>query len=160
VGELWHPGFPDGGATFDELVDTADEQGVEVSVPPVGHEIDVGGVGLEVLGPLRRYASPNDHSLVVTARLGELDVLLSGDVEMTAQRELGPIEADVLKVAHHGAATSDLDWLEGSDASLAVISVGPNDFGHPSPDVVAALEASGARVARTDRDGDVIVRPP
>jgi competence protein ComEC len=160
VGELWHPGFPDGGATFDELVDTADERRVEVSVPAVGHEIDVGGVGLEVLGPLRRYASPNDHSLVVRARLGTLDLLLSGDVEMTAQRELGPIEADVLKVAHHGAATSDLDWLEGSDASLAVISVGPNDFGHPSPDVVAALEASGARVARTDRDGDVIVRPP
>ncbi len=94
------------------------------------------------------------------ARLGELDLLLSGDVEETAQQELGPIRADVLKVAHHGAATSDVEWLVDADASLAVISVGPNDFGHPSPEVVAALEASGARVARTDLDGDIVVRPP
>jgi competence protein ComEC len=160
VSEMWHPGFPDGGATFDLLADAAAERGVEVSVPALGHEVDVGGVGLEVLGPLRRYASPNDHSLVLGARLGELDLLLSGDVEATAQQELGPIETDVLKVAHHGAATSDIDWIEGTGANLAVISVGSNDFGHPSPEVVAALEASGARVVRTDRDGDIVVRPP
>jgi competence protein ComEC len=160
VGEMWHPGFPDGGATFDFLADAAAERGVEVSVPALGHEVDVGGVGLEVLGPLRRYASPNDHSLVLGARLGELDLLLSGDVEATAQQELGPIETDVLKVAHHGAATSDIDWIESTGANLAVISVGSNDFGHPSPEVVAALEASGARVVRTDRDGDIVVRPP
>ena len=160
VGTLWHPGFPDGGATFDRLLDVAAERGLEVAVPTPGHVVDVGGVDLEVLGPLRRYASPNDHSLVVVARLGELDLLLSGDVEETAQHELGPIRADVLKVAHHGAATSDIEWLVDADASLAVISVGPNDFGHPSPEVVAALEASGARVARTDLDGDIVVRPP
>ena len=65
----------------------------------------------------------------------------------------------MLKVAHHGAATSDIDWIEGTGANLAVISVGSNDFRHPSR-VVAALEASGARVVRTDRDGDMIVRPP
>jgi competence protein ComEC len=97
---------------------------------------------------------------VLGARLGELDLLLSGDVEATAQQELGPIETDVLKVAHHGAATSDIDWIEGTGANLAVISVGSNDFGHPSPEVLAALEASGARVVRTDRDGDIVVRPP
>ncbi len=57
----------------------------------------------------------------------------SGDVEETAQQELGPIRADVLKVAHHGAATSDIEWLVDTGASLAVISVGPNDFGHPVP---------------------------
>ena len=66
----------------------------------------------------------------------------------------------MLKVAHHGAATSDIDWIEGSGASLAVISVGQTISVIPSPEVVAALEASGARVVRTDRDGDMIVRPP
>ncbi len=160
VGARWHPSFPDGGASFDRLLEVASERGLEVAVPSPGDVVDVGGVDLEVLGPLRRYASPNDHSLVVVARLEELDLLLSGDVEETAQQELGPIRADVLKVAHHGAATSDIEWLIDVDASLAVISVGPNDFGHPSPEVVAALEASGARVARTDLDGDIVVRPP
>ncbi len=160
VGELWHPGFPDGGATFDLLLEMAADRGIEVAVPIVGQEVDVGGVELEVMGPLRRYASPNDHSLVIDARLGDLDLLLAGDVEETAQHELGPIRAEVLKVAHHGAATSDVEWLTGTGATLAVISVGPNDFGHPSPEIIAAIEASGARVVRTDQAGDILVRPP
>ena len=130
VSELWHPGFPDGGATFDFLADAAAERGVEVSVPALGHEVDVGGVGLEVLGPLRRYASPNDHSLVLGARLG--DSICSCPVTSRDRSAgLGPIETDVLKVAHHGAATSDIDWIEGTGANLAVISVGSNDFRAP-----------------------------
>jgi competence protein ComEC len=40
---------------------------------------------------------------------------------------------------------------------VAVISVGPNDFGHPAPEVITALEAAGARVRRTDLEGDVVV---
>ena len=71
VSELWHPGSPTAGRPSTELADAAAERGVEVSVPALGHEVDVGGVGLEVLGPLRRYASPNDHSLVLGARLGD-----------------------------------------------------------------------------------------
>jgi competence protein ComEC len=35
--------------------------------------------------------------------------------------------------------------------------VGPNDFDHPSPKVLAALEAAGAEVHRTDREGDVVI---
>jgi competence protein ComEC len=62
----------------------------------------------------------------------------------------------VLKVPHHGSATSDLDWLVATSGMGAVISVGDNDFGHPNPEVVKALTADGA-LARTDRDGDVVI---
>ena len=84
-------------------------------------------------------------------------MLLTGDVERIAQGDLGRMEADVLKAPHHGAATSDLEWLTAVGADLAIISVGPNDFGHPAPAVVHALRSAGAEVARTDSDGDVIV---
>jgi len=60
-------------------------------------------------------------------------------------------------VPHQGAATSDPEWLRNVDADLAVISVGPNDFGHPSAWVITTLEESGATVVRTDVDGDVVV---
>ncbi len=66
VGELWHPGFPDGGATFDFACWMwQPSEAWRWRFPALGQEVDVGGVDLEVLGPLRRYASPNDHSLVV-----------------------------------------------------------------------------------------------
>jgi competence protein ComEC len=87
---------------------------------------------------------------------GGPSLLLSGDIEAIAQLELGVLPAAVLKVPHHGSATSDLDWLVATSGMGAVISVGDNDFGHPNPDVVETLRADGA-LARTDRDGDVVI---
>jgi competence protein ComEC len=84
-------------------------------------------------------------------------VAVTGDIETHAQADLAPVRADVLKVPHQGAATSDLDWLAAAAPELAVVSVGPNAYGHPDPDVIAALEVTGARVMRTDTAGDVLV---
>jgi len=61
-------------------------------------------------------------------------------------------------VAHHGSASQDPDLVRGTDARLAVISVGPdNDYGHPAPSLLALLREARMQVARTDRDGDVAV---
>ena len=40
---------------------------------------------------------------------------------------------------------------------MAVVSVGENDYGHPVPATLEAIEATGAQVWRTDEHGDVIV---
>jgi competence protein ComEC len=65
---------------------------------------------------------------------------------------------DVLKVPHHGSRHQDLDWLASLGARLALVSVGAdNDYGHPAPDLLAALSAAGASVWRTDVSGDVVV---
>lgn len=156
VGRLWYPGFVDAGG-FEDLLAIAASRGVPVEVPVAGWSADVGTIHLEVLGPIRRYASPNDQSLVVLATIDRRRVLLAGDIEVIAQNELGTVRADVLKVPHQGAATSDLAWLQSVQATTAIISVGPNTFGHPSADVVAALEGAGAKVLRTDRSGDVVI---
>ena len=84
-------------------------------------------------------------------------MLLPGDIEVFAQGELSHLRADVLKVPHQGAATSDRRWLEEVGADLAVVSVGPNQFGHPAEWVIEVLKASGAEVVRTDEVGDVVV---
>jgi competence protein ComEC len=62
-----------------------------------------------------------------------------------------------LKVPHHGAATSLPAFFEAVDPELAVVSVGPNDYGHPVPAVLNELRATGARVLRTDLAGDITV---
>ena len=67
------------------------------------------------------------------------------------------LHADVLKVPHHGAATSIEPFFEAVDAEVAVVSVGPNTYGHPVPEVLDWIRATGAEVFRTDRAGTVTV---
>jgi competence protein ComEC len=155
VGRLWHSGQE--GEAFDALLEEMTAAGVPAEVPAVGWTAQVGAFRLDVLGPVRRYESLNDGSLVLRVTAGGATLLLSGDVEAAAQADLGPLPADVLKVPHQGAATSDLEWLAASAGGVAVITVGPNDFGHPASEVVAALEAAGAMVHRTDQEGDVVI---
>ena len=156
VGRLWHSGRADSELAA-ALVTAAESHGIAVEVVAHGWSASVGELTVEVLGPMRRYASPNDESVVLRVSAGGSSVLLPGDVEAIAQADLGSQPADVLKVPHQGAATSDLDWLRASAGGVAVISVGPNPFGHPSDDVIAALEDTGVRVLRTDREGDVVL---
>jgi beta-lactamase superfamily II metal-dependent hydrolase len=69
------------------------------------------------------------------------------------------IRADVLKVGHHGSSTSSTDhFLDAVNPALAVISVGAdNIYGHPSADVLAALDRLGVRTVRTDLAGTIVV---
>lgn len=130
---------------------------VPVERPMIGRTIERNGDRVEVIGPRRRYAGPNDQSIVLVADIGATTVLLAGDIETVAQAELAVAGVDVLKVPHQGAATSDARWLAAHAGDLAVVSVGPNDFGHPSDWVLEVLEESGARVLRTDEFGDVVL---
>ena len=107
-------------------------------------------------------SAPNNASVVLVAEVAGVRILLTGDVEPSAQaslaRDLAGLRVDVLKVPHHGSRHQDLDWLTSLGAGVALVSVGEdNDYGHPAPDLLRALAAAGARVWRTDTDGDVVV---
>jgi competence protein ComEC len=158
IGAIWHSPDPDRGDLLPGILAAAAELGIPAAAPVPGDSATLGSFRIEVLGPLRRYASPNDGSLVLLVTAGDATLLLPGDIETFAQKELGPVPVDVLKVPHQGAATSDPDWLAATVGGIAVITVGSNDYGHPAPEIVALLREAGARVFRTDRDGDVVVR--
>lgn len=156
VARVWEATEPHRTESSAAFLEAARLSETPVETPAVGSKVSLGSLQLEVLGPRRRYASPNDQSLVLLIHGPARTMLLSGDIEVVAQAEL-PVRTDVLKVPHQGAATSDPDWLTSVGAELAVISVGPNDFGHPADWVVRALEETGAEVRRTDQDGDVVI---
>jgi competence protein ComEC len=121
-------------------------------------------VALRVLHPSGDgvSANPNEDSVVLRLEYGSTRILLAGDAEADAEAEmlreaLPHLGADVLKVAHHGSDTSTTPaFLQVVAPQIAVIPVGAgNRLGHPSPDVLVRLEASGADVYRTDMDGTV-----
>lgn len=158
VGRLWVPAFGSRGDVLDELVAAARAAGIGVEAigarsPPVR----IGAVTVQPLGPARRYATDNDGSIVLWVE-ARRSLLLAGDIESIAQRELPEVRPDVLLVPHHGSATTDVAWLEQVLGRTAVVSVGENRYGHPAPEIMAVLELSGAAVLTTAEDGDVLVR--
>jgi competence protein ComEC len=157
IDQVWIWGSAHSGESWELVAAQLARDGVAIEVPAVGTAATYGDVTIEVLGPLRRYDGANDQSIVLMVDAGATNVLMTGDIEEAAQTDLGAIGADVLKVPHHGGATSSLWWLAAVEPRLAVVSVGDNDYGHPSPDIVEALTSLGALVVRTDQAGDVVI---
>ncbi|MBA2337534.1 MAG: ComEC/Rec2 family competence protein [Acidimicrobiia bacterium] len=157
VGEIWYPAGQETGELLTELLEAAAAFGVPATAVGAGHGADLGRITVELLGPQRRYAADNDGSIVMAVSAGGVEVLLTGDVEAVAQNELPARRPDVLQVPHHGSSTTDLVWLKETVGSVAVISVGDNRFGHPTPEVLDALATADASIRTTLNDGDVLV---
>jgi competence protein ComEC len=108
-------------------------------------------------------SAKNDDSLVLCLRYGLRSILLPGDAEQTAEREMlanTPAErlrADILKVGHHGSKNSTTpEFLAATRPSLAIISAGEdNPYGHPNPELLERLHQAGVRILRTDQNGAV-----
>ncbi|WP_405090832.1 ComEC/Rec2 family competence protein [Micromonospora sp. NBC_01392] len=142
--------------------------GASLAPASAGWRWRAGAVELVAVGPpypLRGSRSdPNNNSLVLTATVAGVRILLAGDAETEEQRALletvpaGAFRAEVLKVAHHGSAYQDPDFLATVRPAVALVCVGvDNDYGHPNAGLLGRLSGGGARVMRTDTDGDVAV---
>lgn len=156
------------GRPYDRLVETVRSE--SRMVPAAGQRIPLPGGRLEVLEPAapgpggperKQYANPNDASIVVRVELHGRTFLFPGDAERAEERRLlgdRGLDADVLKVPHHGSRTSSTEeFLAEVTPRWCVISSGEgNSYGHPNPGTVARLAAHGCRTVRTDRHGTVI----
>jgi len=105
----------------------------------------------------------NNASIVIKLFYKNTDFLFTGDIEEAAEKKLlvwqNILKSDVLKVAHHGSSSSSsLEFLEKVNPLIAVISVGKNNFGHPSEKIIERLKDKNIAVYRTDQNGTVIIR--
>jgi competence protein ComEC len=123
-------------------------------------------VKIEVLGPDDDQVNSddtNDASIVIRLTYGSTSFLLTGDAEMPANKAIldrgFDVRSTVLKLGHHGSRTStNEDWLNRVQPQLGIISAGKdNSFGHPHPEVIAALEKLGIQYIRTDEHGTITV---
>jgi competence protein ComEC len=107
----------------------------------------------------------NDTSMVLrlTTNKGQ-KFLLTGDasakVEDKILEKYGAefLQSDVLKISHHGSNTaSGENFIKAVNPKQTVISVGENNFGHPSLRVIRRLERVGVEILRTEEDGDIVI---
>jgi competence protein ComEC len=159
--ELWIGLLPPSRA-LDNLIAEAQALGITVVRHWEGDDFALGGAEVNVLFPPQDWPvglePKNNDSMVLRVSYGSTSVLLEGDAEKAVEHRIAalhPQHSDLLKVGHHGSATSTTpEILTSTKPTFAVISVGfHTSFGLPKPDVLARLQAAGIRVYRTDLNG-------
>ena len=104
----------------------------------------------------------NQSSIVLKISYDDIDFLLMSDVEAEQEKAIAEkydIEAEVLKVAHHGSSSSStLDFLEKANPEAAIISYSKeNRYGHPVHRVIKNLEKLQAQIFSTAVYGNIVV---
>lgn len=144
---------------WSEVLESAKASDCVVREVAAGDRIaGLGPVSMRILGPWPGEER-NNASLVMRVDYGSVSILLTGDIEAPGEARLlaeaAATDVDVLKVPHHGSATSTTpEFLAAVSPELALVSVGrANRFGHPSPKVIERLANAGVVTARTDLSG-------
>lgn len=96
----------------------------------------------------------NDSSIVIELAYNTTKYLFMGDASTDVEKSRTWNDIDVLKVAHHGSNSStSQDFLKQVKPEIAVISVGENDYGHPTDTVLKNL--GNVELYRTDKNGTI-----
>ncbi|MBU1256843.1 MBL fold metallo-hydrolase [Patescibacteria group bacterium] len=124
----------------------------------VGDNVKGPTLDMGVASVLGKNTDVNMVSVVGVLRYGNFKAMFTGDIGFDEEKKIKLEGVDVLKVAHHGSKYSSGDeFIEKTDPEVAVILVGKNTFGHPTKETLDKLEQVGAKIFRTDLDGEVEV---
>lgn len=163
VAEAWLDSQSCTTQTCQDFYQALRDNGVVTAAVRMGEGYSWGEVTALVLNPSEPlYADKNENSIVLRVSYGSVDFLLTGDAETGAENRMlasgYPLEAEIVKVAHHGSRySSSAGFLSAVQPEVAIISVGANPYGHPHSETINRLQAIGAKIYRTDEQGTIIV---
>jgi competence protein ComEC len=163
VAEIWTNGAIGDSQEYRKFDAAVIGEGAEVRQVTRGYGIVVDGLSIEVLHPVTG-GDANNYSVVLLLTYSGFQILLTGDIEETAEQELVSSnlvpDVDILKVAHHGSAnSSSLGFLITARPEIAVYSASTgNSYGHPAEKTLNSLVCDiGAAVYGTDTHGTVSI---
>ena len=104
----------------------------------------------------------NEGGLSVLCSENEFDALITGDMSAESERRLVASEKlpdiELLVAGHHGSGNStSSELLHAVKPETAIVSVGYNKYGHPSPETLERLALNGIMVYRTDQVGSITI---
>lgn len=161
VDALYLPEIEDEYGVRDKLVALAAEKNIRVIFVTEQTEISLGAATVTVFPPVGK-GDMNEQGLTYLCTSGDFDLLITGDMSGPTELALTQMyklpDVEVLLVGHHGSKySSQQEFLSKIEPDAAIISVGDNNYGHPTDAAISRLEAAGATVYRTDRQGCVTV---
>jgi beta-lactamase superfamily II metal-dependent hydrolase len=163
IGNVYMPNVTKSTYTFEDLLLAMQSKGITFNRAAAGVTLDLGS-GLEAVfvGPVKdTYTDANNYSAVLHLKYGSTSFLFTGDVETESEGDMFisgvDLQSTVLKVGHHGSKYSTSEqFLKAVNPKYAVISVGPNSYGHPTEEVLDRLIQHGISVFRTDISGTIV----
>ncbi|EKN70933.1 hypothetical protein BABA_03689 [Neobacillus bataviensis LMG 21833] len=149
--------------TFEDFVIAVKNEGLKLKEAKAGVSLALAGVDAEFVGPVTSYGEDlNSSSAVLKVTNGENRFLFTGDATVKAEQDMiasgANLQADVLKLGHHGANTSTSEaFLTKVQPKYAIVSAGKdNQYGHPTVETLQKMQAQHIQVFRTDEQGTII----
>jgi len=166
VAQVLDPGMPSTSVLYERFLDTVDEKNIPYIVAEQGQTIDLDpALRILVLSPPKDRIGDdlNTNSIVLKISYGTVNLLYTGDATTGAEDLMAksgyPLDAQILKVGHHGSSGSGSSaFLSRVSPETAIISSGAgNSYGHPHQETLERLARAGAVIFRTDVDGTILV---
>lgn len=160
VQTIYLPDIEDEYGVRERLVSLAEEKGAQVTYVTKETTDTLGDTVLTIYPPVQSGGDLNELGLTALASAGDFDLLITGDMSGSTEKKLVETYAlpdiEVLVVSHHGSRySSNIRFLKAVTPEAAVISVGDNNYGHPSEETLQRLLAVGADIWRTDQQGTI-----
>lgn len=160
VQTIYLPDIEDEYGVRERLVSLAEEKGAQVTYVTKETADTLGDTVLTIYPPVQSGGNLNELGLTALASAGDFDLLITGDMSGSTEKKLVETYAlpniEVLVVSHHGSRySSNIRFLKAVTPEAAVISVGDNNYGHPSEETLQRLLAVGADIWRTDQQGTI-----
>ena len=160
VQTIYLPDIEDEYGVRERLVSLAEEKGAQVTYVTKETADTLGDTVLTIYPPVQSGGDLNELGLTALASAGDFDLLITGDMSGSTEKKLVETyalpEIEVLVVSHHGSRySSNIRFLKSVTPEAAVISVGDNNYGHPSEETLQRLLAVGADIWRTDQQGTI-----
>lgn len=163
VKEVWMSGDVHTSLTFEKALDAILELNVKYNEPRASEQYQFGSLLVEVVHPTKVTGDLNSGSIVLRISFYDIEFLFTGDAGLNAENEIlekgYELESDILKIGHHGSATSTSElFVSKIRPKLAVYSAAlENPYGHPDPMIINRLKGAGIEVHGTDKNGTIIL---
>jgi competence protein ComEC len=165
IGSFYAPKVTSDTNAFKAMVEELKKKGLKINVATKDLSLDLGNnVSFEILSPIEaKYEEVNNYSVVTKLTYKDTSFLFMGDAENLVEsqilRDKVDVDADILKIGHHGSSSStSSSFLKEVSPDFAIISLGKNNkYGHPHKETMEKLTDAKADVYRTDEDGTIVI---
>ncbi len=161
IGSIYMPRASSTSKTYEDLLTTISNKGLKIKTAKSGVVVlDDDNLKLEFIAPNSdSYSELNNYSAVLKLTYLDNTFLFMGDAETLSEDEITyDVDADVIKVGHHGSdSSSGIEFVKQVSPEYAIIMVGEgNSYNHPYQSIIDRYESVGAKVLRTDLDGNIV----